>query len=97
MPAPSGDLALIDDMLSRFYEPAGQSSALMKLRGKVVGRDGKAAKILKPKKAQPEGSQLGFFEQGILLGAGLVLTVIISTVAGGIWVLRRSIKEQRPL
>lgn len=97
LPAPSSDLALIDDMLARFYEPAGQSSALVKLRGKVVGKDGKAVKLLKPKKAQPEGSQLGFFEQGILLGTGLVLTVIISTVIGGIWVVRRSIKEHRPL
>jgi hypothetical protein len=97
LPAPSSDLALIDDMLARFYEPAGQSWALVKLRGKVVGKDGKAAKLLKPKKVQPEGSQLGFFEQGILLGAGLVLTVIISTAIGGIWVVKRSIKEQRPL
>lgn len=79
-------------MLSRFYEPLGQSSALVKLRGKVVGRDGKAAKILKPKNAQPQGGQLGFFEQGVLLGAGLVLSVIISTVIGGIWVFKRSMK-----
>ncbi|KFZ04648.1 hypothetical protein V501_09104 [Pseudogymnoascus sp. VKM F-4519 (FW-2642)] len=92
LPAPSSDLALIDDMLSRFYEPLGQSSALVKLRGKVVGRDGKAAKILKPKNAQPQGGQLGFFEQGVLLGAGLVLSVIISTVIGGIWVFKRSMK-----
>lgn len=97
LPAPSNDLALIDDVLARFHEPAGQSLALLKLREKVVGRDGKAAKLLKPKKAQPKGSQLGFFEQGILLGAGLVLTLVISTVVGGIWVLRRSIEKQRPL
>lgn len=96
-PAPSSDLALIDDVLSRFHEPAGQSSALVKLRGKVVGKDGKAAKLLKPKKAQPKGSQLGFFEQGIVLGAGLVLTVVISTVVGGGWMLRRSIEEHRHL
>ncbi|KAL5351162.1 hypothetical protein ACLOAV_003013 [Pseudogymnoascus australis] len=84
LPAPSSNLALIDDVLARFHEPAGQSSALVKLRGKVVGKDGKAAKLLKPKKAQPKGSQLGFFEQGIVLGAGLVLTVVISTVVGGL-------------
>ncbi|KFY28342.1 hypothetical protein V491_00524 [Pseudogymnoascus sp. VKM F-3775] len=97
LPAPSSDLALIDDVLARFDEPAGQSSALVKLRRKVVGKDGKAAKLLKPKKAQPKGSQLGFFEQGIVLGVGLVLTAVVSTVVGGVWALRRSIEEHRPL
>ncbi|KFY35727.1 hypothetical protein V494_05662 [Pseudogymnoascus sp. VKM F-4513 (FW-928)] len=92
LPAPSGDLALIEDILSRFYEPAEQSSSLLKLRGKRVERDGKSVKVLKPKKAQPKRFQLGFFEQGILLGAGVVLTVVISTVVSGIWVLRRLIK-----
>ena len=97
LPAPPNDLTLIDDVLAKFHEPAGQSSALLKLRGKVVGRDGKAARRLNPKKAQPKGSQLGFFEQGVVSGAGLVLTVVISTVVGGIWVLRRSIEDRRPL
>lgn len=90
LPASSDDLTLIDDVLSRFHEPAGQSSALLKLRGKVVGRDGKAKKVLKPKKAQPKGSQMGFFDQGVLLGAGLALTVVISIMLGGVWELRRS-------
>ncbi|KAE8453262.1 hypothetical protein EG329_011329 [Mollisiaceae sp. DMI_Dod_QoI] len=42
-----------------------------------------------PKTGQPLGHAVGFFEQGIFLGAGLFLTVFIPSVAYGSWVLGR--------
>lgn len=42
-----------------------------------------------PKTGQPLGHAVGFFEQGIFLGAGLFLTVVVPAVAYGSWVLGR--------
>ncbi|KAK0115742.1 hypothetical protein ONS95_000002 [Cadophora gregata] len=40
-----------------------------------------------PKTGQPLGHAVGFFEQGIFLGAGLFLSLVIPTLAYGSWVL----------
>ncbi|KAG4438900.1 hypothetical protein IFR05_005635 [Cadophora sp. M221] len=43
-----------------------------------------------PKTGQPLGHAVGFFEQGIFLGAGLFLSIVIPSLAYGSWVLGRS-------
>ena len=42
-----------------------------------------------PKTGQPLGHAVGFFEQGIFLGAGLFLSLVIPSLAYGSWVLGR--------
>lgn len=39
---------------------------------------------------QPQGFAIGFFEQGVLLGAGLVLTVVLPTLVYSSWIVGRS-------
>ncbi|PQE22030.1 aldehyde dehydrogenase protein [Rutstroemia sp. NJR-2017a BBW] len=80
------DVALVDSILAGFYEPAKQQTALQKLDATMGGKQGR---VLQPKKIQPMGDQLGFFEQGILLGLGSVLAFAISTVGIGIWAWKR--------
>jgi hypothetical protein len=80
----SDDLTLIDRLLGGFYDSVAQKAALAKLEGKTV------RKTLRPRKLQPEGDhQLGFFEQGLVLGASLFLTLVVSAVGCGIWIWRR--------
>ncbi len=43
-----------------------------------------------PKTGQPLGHAVGFFEQGIFLGAGLFLSIVVPSLAYGSWVLGRS-------
>jgi hypothetical protein len=86
--AGADEVALIDGMLAGFYDAPGQTAALQKFQRRV---DASKGKVLRPKKIQPKGSQLGFFEQGLAIGAGLFLTLLISSVGGGIWVLRRAL------
>jgi hypothetical protein len=80
------DVALVDSILAGFHEPARQQTALQKLDATMGGKQGR---VLQPKKIQPMGDQLGFFEQGILLGLGSVLAIAISTVGISIWAWKR--------
>lgn len=64
-------------------DETAQNQALQHIEGSTEKR-----KVLQPQKMQPEGSQLGFFEQGLFLGAGLFLAVIVSGLGCGIWYLR---------
>jgi hypothetical protein len=80
------DVALVDSILAGFHEPARQQAALQKLDATMGGKQGR---VLQPKKIQPMGDQLGFFEQGILLGLGSVVVFAISTVGISILAWKR--------
>jgi hypothetical protein len=79
---PPKDLLVIDELLR---DPQLKSTAtqLEQIRRRA----------LEPLRSidQPQGFAIGFFEQGILLGAGLVLTVVIPTLAYGSWIASRSV------
>lgn len=40
-----------------------------------------------PGTGQAQGYDIGFFEQGILLGLGIVLTIVVPATGWGLWVL----------
>lgn len=40
-----------------------------------------------PSTGQAQGYDVGFFEQGILLGLGIVLTVVLPATGWGVWAL----------
>ncbi|KAM3071814.1 hypothetical protein ACMFMG_009671 [Clarireedia jacksonii] len=80
------DVALVDRIIADFHEPAKQQAVLQKLDATMGGKQGR---VLQPRKIQPMGDQLGFFEQGILLGAASVLAFAISTVGISIWAWKR--------
>lgn len=75
---PSKDLQALENVVS-----TGEEVLLISIR--------KQAEEPLPKTGQPLGHAVGFFEQGIFLGAGLFLTVFVPAVAYGSWILGRGV------
>jgi hypothetical protein len=80
--SPPSDLLAIEKLLEGGQKSESREVSLRKIRSSAVEP--------LPKTGQPLGHAIGFFEQGIMLGAGLFLGVFIPAVAYGSWVLGRN-------
>jgi len=80
---PADDLILVDRLLCQFQDTTLQGTYLQRMKSKA----------LEPlrKTNQPLGHALGFFEQGIFLGLGLFLTVMIPSMGFGLWMLKKKL------
>jgi hypothetical protein len=77
------ELSLIEQHIS-----AGKASNASK-----VAQLRKLAVKALPSTGQRPGYALGFFEQGILLGIGLFLSVVVPTTGWGLWVLGKKVRS----
>lgn len=77
---PSGDLLAVEKLFDRDHDSA--------IKGLLAELRNAAVEPL-PKTGQPPGHAIGFFEQGILLGAGLFLSVVVPAMGYGWYVLGR--------
>ncbi|PVH75030.1 aldehyde dehydrogenase-like protein PutA [Cadophora sp. DSE1049] len=78
---PVKDLLALESILGGTNATAGEEMLVRELRKNAVEP--------LPKTGQPLGHAVGFFEQGIFLGAGLFLSLVIPSLAYGSWVLGR--------
>lgn len=79
--SPSSDVLVIEKLFEGVQQSESREVSLRKIRSNAVEP--------LPKTGQPKGHAIGFFEQGILLGAGLFLSVFVPAVGYGSWVLGR--------
>lgn len=80
--SPSKELLTLETILGGTNATGGEELVARELRKNAVEP--------LPKTGQPLGHAVGFFEQGIFLGAGLFLSIVIPSLAYGSWVLGRS-------
>jgi hypothetical protein len=78
---PSAELTKAGDALGQFTTSTSQQQYMRELR--------KVALDALPPTGQPKGHAIGFFDQGILIGAGIFLTVVLPSVGYGAWFLGR--------
>ncbi|CAL3967004.1 unnamed protein product [Diplocarpon coronariae] len=78
---PSSDFLAIQKLFDGEKKPGSEARLLTEIR--------KAAVKPLPKTGQPLGYAVGFFEQGILLGGGLFLSVVAPALGYGTFVLGR--------
>lgn len=76
---PTEDLLWIDEILVTSQQSKSMAAALKKIQSSAVEP--------LPKTGQGLGHAIGFFEQGILLGAVLFFSAVIPTLGYGSWVL----------